>query len=263
MRLLLVFLFASSFCNAQVEPLLSGHAHNDYVHARPLFEALENGFTSIEIDVYLYKGELKVSHLAVGLDKKATIQQLYLDPIKKVIEGNGGTVYKGYQTPVIFMIDFKTGSTETYLKLKEVLKNYESIITGYKGDSVIHQRAINILISGHSPIAELMKEDTSLATVDGDVFAMSNAVYDKVITRYSSGWEKYFSWKGKGEIPFEEKQQLDFLVEKAHAKHKDIRFYHIPDKPKVWKILFDAGVDWINTDKLKEYRRYCDSQAGE
>lgn len=263
MRLLFVLLLVGNFCRAQVIPLSHGHAHNDYVHARPLFEALENGFTSIEIDVYLYKGELKVSHLAVGLDKKPTIQQLYLDTIKKVIEGNGGTVYKTDHTPVILMIDFKTGSTETYLKLKEVLKNYQSIITVYKGDSVVRQRAVNILISGHSPIAELMKEDTSMATVDGDVFAMSNSVYDKVITRYSSGWEKYFSWKGKGEIPFEQKQQLGFLVEKAHAKHKDIRFYHIPDKPKVWKMLLDAGVDWINTDKLKEYRKYYDSQAGE
>ena len=75
MRLLFVLLLIANFCRAQVIPLSHGHAHNDYVHARPLFEALESGFTSIEIDVYLYKGELKVSHLAVGLDKKPNTNQ--------------------------------------------------------------------------------------------------------------------------------------------------------------------------------------------
>jgi len=249
-------LFANNLL-AQTQPIQHGHAHNDYVHERPLFEALENGFTSIEIDVYLYKGELKVSHLPFGLNRKKTIEQLYLDPIKKVIEQNGGTVYKDYQQPVIFMIDFKTNSKETYPKLKDVLKKYESIITVYKKDSIIRMRPIQILISGHVPIAELMTEDSSFATIDGDVFAMSNSVYNKVITRYSTAWEKYFSWNGKGDMPFEQKQQLDFLIEKAHAKRKDIRFYHIPDKPKVWRTLLDAGVDWINTDKLKEYRKFC------
>lgn len=260
-RLSLVFLIAVALVltgqlSAQITPLPNGHAHNDYVHARPLLEALENGFTSIEIDVYLHNGELKVSHLPFGLKSKKTIQQLYLEPIKNIIEQNRGWVYKDYRQPVIFMIDFKTGSTETYLKLKEVLKNYESIISVYKKDSVINNRPIQILISGHSPIAELMSEDSSFATVDGDFFAMSNSAYDKVITRYSSGWEHYFSWTGKGEIPFEQKQQLDFLIEKAHAKHKEIRLYHIPDTPNVWKTLLDAGVDWINTNRLKNYRKF-------
>jgi len=257
-RLLFFLLLIANCCSAQVTPLIHGHAHNDYVHTRPLFEALENGFTSIEIDVYMYRGELKVSHLPVDLDKKKNIEQLYLDPIKKVIEQNGGWVYKDYHQPVIFMIDFKTSSTETYLKLKEVLKNYESIITVYKKDSVIRLRPVQILISGRSPIAELMKEDSSFATIDGDVFAMSNSTYDKVITRYSSGWESYFNWTGKGQIPFEQKQQLDLLIEKAHAKQKQIRFYHIPDKPNVWRTLLDAGVDWINTDKLKDYRKFIE-----
>lgn len=259
LRIRLVFMFflcAAQLLNAQVEPLKHGHAHNDYVHKRPLFEALENGFTSIEIDVFLHNNQLVVSHIGVGLNSKKTIEELYLNPISKVIEQNGGTVYKGYNTPVIFMIDFKTNSTATYLKLKKVLKNYESIITVYHKDSIVRFRPVQILISGRSPIAELMQEDTAFATVDGDLFAISNSTYDKVITRYSTAWERYFTWKGNGEMPFEQKQQLDFLIDKAHAKNKNIRFYHIPDKPNCWRVLLNAGVDWINTNRLSAFRKY-------
>lgn len=33
-------------------PLDRAHAHNDYEHARPLIDALERGFGSVEADVY-------------------------------------------------------------------------------------------------------------------------------------------------------------------------------------------------------------------
>jgi len=37
-------------------PLLNAHAHNDYLHKNPLFDALKNGFTSVEVDIHLLNG---------------------------------------------------------------------------------------------------------------------------------------------------------------------------------------------------------------
>ena len=264
MRLLFVFLLLSGYAGAQltqISPVKHGHAHNDYMHVRPLSEALENGFTSIEIDVFLYKGELRVSHLDVGLNKKKTIEQLYLDPIKKIIAQNGGHVYKGFDTTVIFMIDFKTEGIETYHKLKEILRNYQDIISVYRHDAVYRKRPISILISGNNPMSEVLKEDTAFATIDADISTMKLPALNKAITRYSSSWGSYFTWSGNGTISAGEKEKLDSLVAKAHALKKQIRFYGIPDKSNVWKTLLDAGVDWINTDKLDEYRRFAEERA--
>src|SRR3954451_21378479 len=47
---------------ASVVPIASLHAHNDYQHARPLAEALANGFASVEADVCLVGGQLLVGH---------------------------------------------------------------------------------------------------------------------------------------------------------------------------------------------------------
>ncbi|NVJ48512.1 MAG: hypothetical protein HWE07_15355, partial [Cytophagia bacterium] len=58
-------LFISSMISSSLfgqTPLPRAHAHNDYEHERPLFDALENGFTSVEADVYLIDGELYVYH---------------------------------------------------------------------------------------------------------------------------------------------------------------------------------------------------------
>jgi len=45
-----------------IVPLARAHAHNDYLHPRPLLDALDAGFTSIETDVWLVDGDLLVAH---------------------------------------------------------------------------------------------------------------------------------------------------------------------------------------------------------
>ena len=37
-------------------PLAQAHAHNDYEHTRPLHDALDHSFTSVEADVWLVDG---------------------------------------------------------------------------------------------------------------------------------------------------------------------------------------------------------------
>ena len=46
---------------AQPYSLPHAYAHNDYWHKRPLLDALDNGFTHVEADVYLRHSRLVVS----------------------------------------------------------------------------------------------------------------------------------------------------------------------------------------------------------
>jgi hypothetical protein len=250
---LLLFSLAS-FADAQIAQ--HGHAHNDYMHTRPLFEALENGFVSIEIDVFLHNNDLIVSHTATGLDKKPDIEELYLKPIQKIIHDNGGHVYKDYTGPVIFMVELKTSAGPAYARLEEILDKYKDMLAVYSQDSLIKQGPIQILITGNKPYVQISGEKTSYATIDGDIKDLKDTRYLHIITRYSDPWSLYFTWTGNGPMPQEEKDRLDTLVADVHRKGKQIRFYAIPDKPEVWRVLLNAHVDWVNTDKLKEYNHF-------
>src|ERR1035438_747298 len=42
---------------AEPVPLVHVHAHNDYEHKRPLFDALDHGFCSVEADIYRVAGQ--------------------------------------------------------------------------------------------------------------------------------------------------------------------------------------------------------------
>jgi hypothetical protein len=252
--LIVLCMFIAFITKAQIAR--NGHAHNDYMHPRPLFDALENGFISIEIDVFLHNNDLVVSHTATGLDKKKDIEELYLKPIQKIIKENGGHVYKDYKGPVIFMVELKSSAEPGYAKLKEILDKYKDMLAVYDHDSVIKPGPIQILITGNKPYNAVMNDKSCFATIDGDIQAVKDTKYTRVITRYSSPWSLYFTWTGKGPMPQEEKDRLDELVTEVHKRGKQIRFYAIPDKPAVWRMLLNAHVDWINTDKLKEYNHF-------
>jgi hypothetical protein len=51
--LFIVFLLVANSTNAQTIILPNAYAHNDYWHKRPLLDALDNGFTYVEADVFL------------------------------------------------------------------------------------------------------------------------------------------------------------------------------------------------------------------
>ncbi len=50
--------------------------------------------------------------------------------------------------------------------------------------------------------------------------------------------------------------ELKNIVEKAHKDGRKIRFWAMPDNAAVWQKLLDAGVDWMNVDDLKRYRKF-------
>ncbi len=135
--------------HAQDSLLTHGHAHNDYLHKRPLFDALSNGFTCIEVDVYLFNNKLVASHLPIGLYK--SMEELYLHPLDSIIRSNGGHVYAGSDAPLILMVDFKEGGSVIYPPLQALLKKYEPLLTLYKGDSIVRKGPLQILISGSKP----------------------------------------------------------------------------------------------------------------
>src|SRR5256885_17113071 len=76
-------------------PLLRAHAHNDYEHARPLLDALDQGFCSVEADLWLVEGELRVAHDLADARPGRTLQRLYLDPLRQRARANGGRGFRG------------------------------------------------------------------------------------------------------------------------------------------------------------------------
>jgi hypothetical protein len=258
LKLLLVFVLAviGINCSAQSIALPNGFAHNDYCHKRPLYEALENGFTNIEADIFLEDDNLIVAHVFPFLRESKTLERLYLKPLLERVRKNNGTVYAGYDKPVILMIDIKTGANNTYQALRPVLEKYRSMLSAYENGKVVN-RAVTVVLSGHKPYKLIESEKNRLAFIDEDLHRVArDTVTNNVFKMASCKYSSLIKWNGLGDIPGAEKEKLLAFVAMAHKMGTKVRLWASPEKKVVWDELLSCGVDLINTDQLPALKNY-------
>jgi len=252
-HLLLAFGFVLSCASIRAQqpakPLLCLHAHNDYEHKRPLFDALDRGFCSVEADIFLVEGQLLVGHTRSQLKPERTLEKLYLDPLREQVRKNGGRVYAG-GPEVTLLIDIKTEGKTTYAVLRETLKNYAQILSTFRGDAK-QTNAILALITGNRSKDMFAGETIRYAALDGELEDLASSAPASLIPWISSNWTRNFQWRGSGAIQEPEKRRLQEIVEKAHRQGRRVRFWGAPDFPDFWRELLADGVDLINTDHLE------------
>jgi hypothetical protein len=250
---------------SQSIPLLNGFAHNDYLHKHPLYDALQNGYTNIEADIFLKSNNLVVAHINPFFKGHRHLENMYLKPLLDEINENGGQVYKGYNKPITLMIDIKTEANSTYAALKPLLEKYKEILTRYEDGKVI-PGLVTVVLSGHKPYTTIKQETNRLAFIDEDLriagrdttLSVSN-VCEMASCKYSN----LLRWRGAGTISNSEQQKLCSYVANAHKSGEKVRLWASPDNKAVWDELLKCGVDLINTDKLVQLKEFLIASTAE
>ncbi len=239
--------------------LSRAHSHNDYAHARPLLDALEHGFASIEADVHVLNNELYVCHNKEEIKPERTLRALYLDPLLSRVKKNNGAVYDK-NTPCYLFIDIKTDADSTYAVLDPLLRRYKKMFTEY-GEQKYKQRALSVILSGNRPKDKLNENKKRYATWDGRLTDLHSECSSALMAVISDKWTDHFTWRGHGALPQTEKIRLDYIINQAHLDGRKIRFWATDvdstgDQTALWKVLYDSGVDLINTDKLTDLKSF-------
>lgn len=232
-----------------------GHAHNDYEHPRPLLDALEHGFRSVEADIFFVDGKLLVAHNRIDLKPGRTLEKLYLDPLRARAKANGGQIDPKNPHGFYLLIDVKTDAGPTYAVLHDVLARYADMLTEVK-DGKVTPRAVNVVISGNRDRPAMKKQPRRFAGLDGRPADLDSPSPDRLVLWISDSWGNHFKWKGDGPMPDDEKNKLRDFVARTGQQGRMLRFWGAPDKPAVWRELRDAGVDLINTDRLAELQEF-------
>lgn len=245
-------------------PLWRAHAHNDYEHPRPLFDALDHRFGSVEADIFLVDGQLLVAHDPVDLDPARTLESLYLKPLAARVKANHGSVYRGQRRPLQLLIDIKTEGASTYRELDRQLLRHHRLFTTY-ADGRVHPGAVKAVISGdRAARAPMEAQKVRRAFYDGRLADLGSPAPASFIPLISDNWSLNFTWQGVGPFPAAERAKLRGIVDQAHSRWQQVRFWATPDLPgpardAVWGELLAAGVDYLNTDDLAGLEAFLDA----
>jgi hypothetical protein len=237
-------------------PLWRAHAHNDYLHTRPLADALAHGFRSVEADIWLTNGTLLVSHDFRDTSPEKTLEALYLDPLRAFVRTNA---WRSRTPSLTLLIDVKSDAEKTYAVLREVLRRYSDMLTRFESNS-IRTNAVTVIISGARAEAVMREEKIRFAALDGRLGDLNLNPPPALVPLVSDNWTKHFQWRGVGEMSGEEREKLHQFVSRTHAQGRRLRFWATPDNGAGWRELFEAGVDLLNTDKLADLERFLRTQ---
>ncbi|MFG3089100.1 phosphatidylinositol-specific phospholipase C/glycerophosphodiester phosphodiesterase family protein [Streptomyces antibioticus] len=245
-------------------PLWRAHAHNDYEHPRPLLDALDHRFGSVEADIFLVDGELLVAHSADQLDPARTLESLYLAPLAARVRAHHGSVYRGHLRPLHLLVDIKTEGVSAYLALDRQLRRYQGLFTTYAHGRV-RPGAVTAVVSGdRAARVPLAAQSVRHAFYDGRLadLGTTDAAFAPLI---SDNWTLNFGWLGVGAFPEAERRRLRAIVAAAHARGQRVRFWATPDlagpaRDAVWTELLAAGVDHLNTDDLAGLEAFLDAR---
>lgn len=248
------FKLPRSYDAPAVRPLPEAHAHNDFEHRRPLADALDRGFTSVEADVWLVDGELRVAHDLEQTRPGRTLDSLYLAPLADRIRANHGAVYAGRRTDFQLLIDIKSDGPTTYAAIDRELRKYRRLFTAFV-DGRVRGRAVTAVISGNRPLEVLKAQRIRYAGYDGRLTDLRSGMPASLMPLVSDNWTRHFTWQGVGAFPAAERAKLREIVSTAHQAGYRVRFWATPDIPgaareAIWSELVAAGVDHLNTDDL-------------
>lgn len=243
---------------AAVKPWPRAHAHNDYEHARPLLDALEQGFGSVEADVYPINGDLLVAHDLKDTKAGRNLETLYLAPLKKRFDENKGVIIPGLRT-LILLVDIKSDGALAYQTLEKQIEKYKPMLTVFEGEEIT-TNAVTIILSGDRPRELLAKQPKRWAALDGRLADLATNPTRALVPLISDSWAAHFKWQ-TGTLAPDEAERLRKVVAQAHEQGRMTRFWALPDREESWALMYASGIDLINTDHLADLAAFFKAKA--
>lgn len=240
-----------------IPPLHHSHAHNDYEHERPLVDALELGFVSMEADIFLVEDQLLVAHHLREASPDRTLESLYLQPLFQRFQENGCILAD--DCSLTLLVDIKSSAEATYAVLARQLVQYADMLSVTKDDK-FQQRSVTVIVSGNRPVEAITRSNPRYVSVDGRLEDLIHLKPPSLYPLISDNWRLHFRYRGQGEMPQTERDKLREVVVRAKAQGKRLRFWATPESPDLWQELLDAGVDLIGTDQLTRLHDWLRSQ---
>jgi len=234
---------------------LPAYAHNDYLSAHPLSDALSFGYQGAEADVFLVDGVLQLGHERRAAEQDGNFETLYLAPLRTLVAQCGTLTADG--RPFLLTVEIKEMSRATFDTLIAVLARYPDVFAPTDSPSVARATApVRAVLVGWYPqgfadsISIPLSRQARIQRVDGPPADAADPAVGLISFDYSATIGRWWT------TPWRRRHWLSTIrATKAAFPRQTIRALHVPVSERKYRELLAAGVDLIGTVELAETAR--------
>ncbi len=245
-----VFLFLTVYtASAQknAKPVISCH---NFVNKTDLWESIGYGIHNFQADVMYIYGKLYVTPLMPDSanHKLPTLTEAYLYPLYNQFKKNNGEIIPGYAGDVFLILNFTAQPIQIYKQLATEMRPLSEMLT-YKVEGAEHQGKLRILIKDKNSLDKINGIKPSFLGLVGSLSDIDKNIDSQKMPLIEVNFDEITTWKGIGNIPFEDYMKIKDLVTKVHSQNKKISLTNCPASKSVADLILSSKADFICTSE--------------
>lgn len=251
----LAFLFIlSAFSQRNTKPIISSL---NFSTKNELWESIGNGVINFEADVMYIYGKLYVTSLMPDSanHKIPTLTDAYLYPLFNQFKKNNGEIIPGYQGDIFLILNIANQPVQVYKQLAAEMRPFTDMLTFELGGAK-HQGKLRILIKDSNQLEKINSIKPSFLGLAGNWADIDKNADSNKMPLIEVDFSEITSWKGTGNIPFEDFQKFKDVVAKVHAQNKKISFRNCPAYKAVADVILSSKADFVSTPEAIKMAGY-------
>lgn len=234
-----------AYAQKNVKPIVSSH---NFTSQNELWESIGNGIINFQADVMYIYGKLFVTDLMPDSanHKLPTLTDAYLYPLFNQFKKNNGEIIPGYQGDVFLILNISNQPVQVYKQLAAEMRPFQDMLT-YKIESAEHQGKLRILIKDKNHLEKINSIKPSFLGLVGNLSDIEKNIDPAKMPLIEVDLSELTSWKGTGNIPFEDFKKIKDTVAKVHAQNKKISITNCPAHKTVADLILTSKADFVNT----------------
>ena len=230
-------------------PLPTAHAHNDYEQPSPFHGSFGLGFRSFEVDVFPVDGRLMVAHDRADIRGDRTFESMYLAPIlarcRAGDDPRRGPCPSGRR--LTLLIDIKRNGPTAATLLESALEPLLPWLRRVERGRIV-EGPIEVIVSGHRPIENLIARNDRLLFIDGRIRDLDDPPPVELMPLVSASFRPTVGAFGFRRLDETARARIGELAERARSRGRRLRFWGHMEAPWVWSVLVGHRVDLIGSD---------------
>jgi hypothetical protein len=249
--------FAYSQKNAK--PIISAQ---NFTNSSDLWESIGLGIINYQADVMYIYGKLYVTPLMPDSPnhKLPTLTDAYLYPLYSQFKKNNGEILPGYSGDIFLILNFNSQPIQIYKQLSIEIQPFAEMLTSKTSGSE-HQGKIRILIKDQSQLEKINSIKPSFLGLVGNLSDIEKNIDSGKMPLIEVNLSEITTWKGTGNIPFEDFVKIKEIVSKVHAQNKKISITNCPANKTIADLIQSSKADFLDTSDAIQMAGFLEGKS--